>query len=350
MIILDKNTENSIGIGRNTDTPIAIFMINSWDKNLSTVLVSEIATVDETELLRKIAYKYAQLLWRNSSNRNVVDMFKECFDEYNTTPEKELPDDFYFNKGSRFIKNTYDSAQKAVDEIIRKVKDVSGVSIFIDMIDSNIKGIVYTISINDDKDTHFTFWNSTDWPEQKGEGFDLYIVPDYHPSSPSQGRKSYGLLINGATNALIRSTSIDSVYSPKEARREGSTFGTSWAYMKHPCKATGKSFTFTLGGHYHATQELVDDAVELIISALGADPNGHYVGISGGFYSIYEIANRTGRKLPIDLMRGSEKHCMWTHDVLKQEKELEKAYIPDWFIDEKWVNFFAKQKGIFPKF
>lgn len=359
MVILQKSLDGIV-IGRNKKFPIGCFMFNSWNRTVNTVLVGKAATDDETELLRKIAYQYAAKIDKNTSGRNVhhdmFTIFQEAFDEYHTNPEKELVSEFYFrNTQGKFIKNVFDLPQEAVDEIIKQVKDVSGLSISIAMSQqgSIVEKTVYTVSLESGSDAEFTFWKATDWPREKGRLWELHIVPDYHPSSPTQGSKSYGPLINGATDALMRSTAISSVYSPKEARRREDSFGTSWDYMTHPCKATGKSFQFTLRGFYHATKELVDDAVELILATLGVHTT--YVGISGGFCSVYDfpenIANRTGRQLPCEERpRGSEKHCMWTYDVLKEEGELEKAYIPDWFTEEKWVEFFEDQKGIFPKF
>lgn len=361
MVILQKSPEGII-IGRNPEFPIGCFMFHSWNGKLDTVLVGKATTDDETELLRKIAYQYSEKIWKKSLGGNVraemFDIFQESFDEYHTNPEKEIADErFFFKESGAFIKNAYDTPEEVVDEIVKQVKEVSGLSISIGMSKrgSIVESTMYTVSIDKAVKREFTFWNSNDWPKEKGRFFELHIVPDYHPSSPSQGEKSCGLLINGCTDALLRSTAISSVFSPKEARQKGDCFGSSWNYMKHPYKVAGKSFQFTLRGYYHATKELVDDAVHLILATLGAHPDGEYVGISGGFHSPYDfpenIANRTGRQLPCkENPRGSEKHCMWTYDVLKKERRLEKAYIPDWFTEEKWVEFFKEQKGIFPKF
>lgn len=350
MIILEKSPEGII-IGRNLEFPIAVFMFDSWNGTLNTVLVGKIATDDETELLRKIAYQYAEKIWNRKSapfvRHEMFDIFQESFDEYQTNPTKELVKEFYFAKGfGKFIKNAYDSSEEAVDEIIKQVKEVSGFSISIGISEQGriIENTVYTVSLENNLDTEFTFWTAYNWPSKTSPSSSLHIIPGYHPSSPSQGGKSRGLLINGATNALISSKVISSVYSPKEARRGKEGFGTTWDYMNHPCKASGKSFQFTLSGFYHSTKELVDDAVQLILAALGAHPDSYYVGISGGFYSTYDlpgnIANRTGRDLPCETTRGSENHCMWTYDVLKEENQLVKAHIPNWFIKENWVKFF----------
>jgi hypothetical protein len=361
MVILQKSSEGIV-IGRNSKFPIGVFMFNSWNGTLNTVLVGKAATDNETELLRKIAYQYAEKIMKKSSGKNVrhdlFGIFQESFDEYLKNPAKELVREYFFTQESgRFIKNVYDAPQETIDEIIRQVKDASGLSISIGMSKKEriIESTVYTVSLENDSAAEFTFWNSNDWPSENGSSWNLHIVPNYHPSSPSQGKKACGLLINGATDALIRSETISSVYSPQESRQKRDGYGTSWHCMKHPYKAAGKSFQFTLRGFYHATKELVDDAVQLILASLGVHPDGIYVGISGGFDSTYDfpenIANRTGRKLPCkERPRGSEKHFMWTYDVLKEEGELDKAYIPSWFTNENWVKFFENQKGIFPKF
>lgn len=360
MIILQKNTEGIL-IGRDFEVPIAIVTI-SWSGNLDTVLINEIATTDEVELLRKIAYKSAKMIYQSEDDNHMrshllskaQDIFQQCFAEYHANPEKDLTDVFYFNKGrGSFIKNAYDSPQKAVNEIIRKVKEVSGSStpIKIRMHQDAMERTFYAVSLPKSSGKEFTFWNAHDWPSEEREEWEhnLHIVPNYHPSSPSQGKRSRGMSINGDTNALITSNSICSIYAPPESRQKEKNFGTTWSYMKHPYKATGKSFQFTLRGAYHATKELVDDAVKLILSALSQHPEGNYVGVIGGFNAPYDfpenIANRTGKQLPgNERPRGSEKHCMWTYDVLKQEGELEKAYIPKWFTKENWVEFFKDEK------
>lgn len=360
MNILKQNTEYIV-IGRTAKVEIALITLHFGDHTMDTVLVSEIATTTETELIRKIVYQYAEDINIASRSGKITSeakaaIFKKCFDEYQLNPKKELTNYYYFkNARSRFIKNTYSSAQEAIDEIIRKVKETSGISISVSM--SEEQGLtnrdLYTVSINDNVKTEFTFWNSASWPTETSRSWDLHIIPEYHPCSPAQGRKSYGMLINGSTDALIRSEVISSVYSPETSRKgEKEGFGSSWNYMKHPYKVTGKSFQFTLRGYYHQTKELVDDAVELILTSLDAHPDGNYIGISGGFYPSYDfpenIANRTGKKLPTTSPRGSEQHCMWTYDVLKEENQLEKAHIPSWFYDEKWIEFFKDEKRIFP--
>ena len=328
MVIIKKSLEGII-VGRNLEIPIGVFMFNSWNGILNTVLVRKATTKNETELLRKIAYQYAEKIDKSVFGNNVrhemFDIFQESFDEYTMNPEKEWVKESYFIKESgRFIKNAYDLPQDVVDEIIKRVKDVSGLTISIGMSEkgSSIKDTVYTVALPDDSTTQFVFWNANDWPSEKNDFLNLDIVPDYHPSSPSQGGNSCGFLINAATECLLGVQAISCVYSPKEARQNQDGFVSSWHYMKHPYKVAGKSFQFTLCGFYHATKELVHEAVELILSTLGAHPHGNYVGINGGFYSPYDfpenIANRTGTTLPCKgSPRGSEMHCMWTYDVLK---------------------------------
>ncbi len=360
MIIIQKNSE-SIVIGRTSEVSIAVLLFNSWNGTINTVLVSDIATTNEADLLKKIAYSYAEKVDKRGSTDtrdHILSIFQESFDEYQVDSEKELVNEFYFNNShGRFIQNTYASSDQAIADIVKKVEDSSKVLISIDVSDGGniLERSIYTVSFKEESENNFSFWNSNNWPERRGQGLDLHIVPDYHPSSPSQGGNSFGPLINGATDALIRSTAISSVYAPIEARQEKEGHsGSSWNYMKHPYKAIGKSFQFTLRGFYHSTKELVDDAVELILAALGNHPKGCYVGVSGGFYPTYDfpqnIAGRTGRKLPKKEPRGSEKHCMWTYDVLTKEDELDKAYVPDWFYSENWLELFEGQEGIFPKF
>lgn len=359
MVILQKNLEGVV-VGRTLEFPIAVFMFNSWDGVLDTVLVGKATTDNETELLRKIAYQYAEKIGKMGSGpfvrHEMFDVFQQSFDEYNMDPKKEFVDEFYFKKQRcKFIKNAYDSPQEVIDDIIRQVCDVSGISISIHM--SNEEAIVertiYTVSLPDVLDRKFTFWYSTPWPNDRMIDWNLHIVPDYHPSSPSQGGNPCAFLINGATDALIGSEVIGSVYSPEAARQQEEYSFSSWSAMQHPCKANGNSFQFTLSGFYHLTKELVDGSVGLILATLGVYPGGGYVGISGGFSPPYDfpenISNRTGKKLPCEgTPRGSEKHCMWMYDVLKEENELEKAFIPTWFIEENWVDFFKDSQWVFP--
>ena len=122
MIILEKRPEGII-VGNNSKLPIAVFMFNSWNGTLNTVLVSKFAADNETELLRKIAYEYAEKIWNRKSapfvRHEMFDIFQESFDEYQTNPTKELVKEFYFAKGfGKFIKEAYDSAEESVDEIM----------------------------------------------------------------------------------------------------------------------------------------------------------------------------------------------------------------------------------------
>lgn len=351
MIILEKNLD-AIAIGRDPESPIAICMFYSWNGELHTVLVRADATEQETMLLRKIAYQYAEIMGKKrcvgvKPCDEMLDVFQECFDDYLAHPDKELVDELYFKQSGCFIKNVYNSPQEAIAEIIRQVKDKTDVSISIDR--SKRKDIfettMYTVSLTNDSFREFTFWNYHYWPQTEDSIHNLHIVPGYHPSSPTQGKKLCGLSINGATDALIGSSVISMVYSPLDARKAEEVFAlSSWEAMKHPCKAVGKSFDFTLHGYYYETKELVDAAVELILTALGAHPNGYYMGVVGGFAADFpeDMDHYTGIKFP-EKLRGSEQHCVWTYAVLKEEEALEEAYIPKWFYEENWVSLCTKK-------
>ena len=229
-----------------------------------------------------------------------------------------------------------------MDEIIRQVRNVADISISIDMEtkENVLESILYTVSLAQDSPKEFAFWYAP-WSQEN-----LHIVPGYHPASPSQGKKTCELIISKNQNTLLNSSIITSVYSPIEARKQERFFFSSWENMKHPYKAAGKSFTFALYQPYEYSQELVDAAVDLILTALG-HRDGYYVGVCGGFYPPYNppehIAAHTGKKLPCNELRGTESHCMWTYDVLKEEGVLEEAYVPQWFYEENWISFFTEQ-------
>lgn len=352
MNIIKLNQDCAV-IGNDSNTEIGKFLFNSWNSEINTVLVNNKATEIEINLLKEIAYTYAKSIsdLDKRGRNNSADLFKEIFSEDNT--QKEKVTDWYFNnQRGLFIVEKFSSLQEAIQEIVTNVKKKTNIGVVIDhTIQENIFHTdLYTVSLQNKSEGEFIFWNSDNWPTSSG-GWDLHIIPGYHPTSPKQGRRSYGPLINGDTDALIRATAISSVFSPEEARKYKG-FSSSWSYMNHPYKAAGKSFKFTLRGLYQLTSELVDEAVELILCLLGHHPDNNYVGISGGFSSPYDfpsnISGRTGKKLPIDRPRGSEKHCMWTHDVLRGEGVLEEAYIPSWFHEENWINFFTNEGGIFP--
>ena len=110
MIILQKSLEGII-IGRNPESPIGCFMFNSWNGTLNTVAIDKYATDDETELLRKIAYRYSEKIWKSTSGMRVhperLNIFQESFDEYHAKPEKELADIAKTGTVSGGFKNRY---------------------------------------------------------------------------------------------------------------------------------------------------------------------------------------------------------------------------------------------------
>lgn len=368
MIILQQNLATII-IGRDSGFPIATFMFFGANGTLDTVVVSVDATDEETLLLRKVAYQYAKKIWEKKNtdtnpwdlefftqilnNRKetgillwdlMFNIFQEYFDVYQANPDKELVDDRYFKESGCFIKNAYTCPQDAMDEIVRQVRNVTDVYISLDMEtkENVLESIIYTVSLAHDSSKEFAFWYAP-WPQEENTIHNLHIVPGYHPASSSQGKKTCELMINGDNNTFLSSSVIASVYSPKEARKQECLFFSSWENMKHACKAAGKSFTFALYKPYEYSQELVDAAVNLILTALG-NHDGYYVGVCGGFYPPYNtpeaIAAHTEKKIPCNELRGTESHCMWTYDVLKEEGVLEEAYVPQWFYEENWIEFF----------
>ncbi|KKR37739.1 MAG: hypothetical protein UT69_C0002G0001, partial [Candidatus Yanofskybacteria bacterium GW2011_GWE1_40_10] len=193
----------------------------------------------------------------------------------------------------------------------------------------------------------FTFWHSQSRP---GGGFDLYIVPAYHPVM--NGKESVGM-VNGATDAYIRGNAVRSIYCPEDAQATdpSKNFGTSWNHVKHPFYATGRSMAVKLITTKVRSAESMEELTQLLRAALGLD--NKYVDISGGFNAPlkcgYNRIVELGIRSPYpqaeyrrggNITRGSEQHCVWSYRVLKEEGQLEKAYIPSWFIKEGWLKIY----------
>ncbi len=209
------------------------------------------------------------------------------------------------------------------------------------------------------KSQKFTFWTAADKPRPEG-AFDLHLVPDYHPVMKD---KESSHMINGATNALIRSDVIDSVYAPDDSRTSDESFGTTWNHVEHPFYATGKTFELTVDTSHARTQSGIEELQIFLASVLGGDS---YVCVSGGFRApmkcahnrLLEIgrlndspwpqASRDHRKGHV--ARGSEEKCVWEYRTLQEEGALDKAYVPDWFLKEDWLGIYETaevQPGLF---
>ena len=127
----------------------------------------------------------------------------------------------------------------------------------------NEKAILFAVK----KPSNFTFWNSRSKP---GGGWDLYIVPSYHPVM--NGQESVGM-VNGDTDALIRGEAVRSIYCPENAQATdpNKNFGTSWGHVKHPFYATGPTVLFRLSTTKIRSAEGVKELARFIRAALGLD-------------------------------------------------------------------------------
>ncbi len=202
------------------------------------------------------------------------------------------------------------------------------------------------------KPERFTFWKCESIPT--GEGWDLHVVPSYHPVM--NGWKAVGM-VNGATDAYIRGNAVRSIYCPKAAQsdRHGKNFGTSWDHVKHPFYAIGRSMSIRLITTKVRSREGVEELTELLRAALGQSKQ--YVEISGGFRAPMKCAHNRllelNRRSPYpradysrtgNVARGSEEHCVWAYRTLKAEGTLEKSHVPAWFINEGWLEIYKGAK------
>ena len=166
------------------------------------------------------------------------------------------------------------------------------------------------------------------------------------------GRESVGL-VNGGTDSYISGNAVRSIYCPEDAQALDSSnnFGTSWNHVKHPYYAKGQSFRVSLITTKVRSAEGMRELTKLLRAILGL--GNEYLGISGGFHApLKSDHNRLleiGRRSPWpqaeyerggNIARGSEQHCVWAHRVLKEEGQLEKAYVPLWFVDEGWLQIY----------
>lgn len=198
------------------------------------------------------------------------------------------------------------------------------------------------------KPERFTFWKCESVPT--GEGWDLHVVPSYHPVM--NGWEAVGM-VNGATDAYIRGNAVRSIYCPKAAQsdRHGRNFGTSWNHVKHPFYAVGRSMSVRVITRKMRSREGVEELTKILRAALGQ--GNKYVEISGGFRAPMKCAHNRllelNRRSPYPqanysrtghVTRGSEEHCVWAYRTLKAEGTLEKSHVPAWFIKEGWLKIY----------
>lgn len=193
----------------------------------------------------------------------------------------------------------------------------------------------------------FTFWTSEMKPS--GGSFDLHIIPSYHPIM--SGQESVGL-VNGDTDAYISGHAVKSIYCPEDAQAIRDSFGATWEHVNHPFRATGRTVKMCLVTTKIRSAEGVNELTQLLRAALGLDKK--YVAISGGFQApLICPENRLselGRRSPWpeadyerssgNKVRGSEGHCVWAYQILKEEGKLDGSFVPPWFIKEGWLQIY----------
>lgn len=176
---------------------------------------------------------------------------------------------------------------------------------------------------------------------------DLYIVPAYHPAVSNRTSE---WLINGSTDALLRSRAVETVSAPHASiLRGGAEFwmGT-WSHINHPYYAAGNTITVEVSPFEILSREGVAEVVKLLLAMLEQDDM--YVSVSGGFRGPYDHPENIARQMGLRPLthdgraRGSESFCMWAYQVLADENELDGAYIPAWFKSEGWLSASKKMR------
>lgn len=198
-----------------------------------------------------------------------------------------------------------------------------------------------------DKPNKFIFWNDQS-PRPSMKNWDLHIVPHYHPVMNDE--ISIGM-INGYTDAYIRGKAIRSVECPRASRvnRYEPNYQSCWNHIKHPFYAVGRAVTLHMSGTKMRSKEGVLELVNFLRATLGLD-GSKYVSVNGGFRPpftnplnrLLQTESNSPYPRATDRMpaRGSEDHCVWAYRTLEQEGVLDKAYIPPWFLTEKWLDIY----------
>jgi hypothetical protein len=202
------------------------------------------------------------------------------------------------------------------------------------------KGVAYewlgdAIRLEFKTDKSFEFWNHASEP---GTGFDLHIVPPYHPINFNKKPLS----VNGSTDAFIRGVAVEMIYSPVESRTVQGGWGT-WSHVNHPYKITGSCFELSVDRVSILSKEGIDELSNVLLAAFGL--SDEYIAMIGGFSPPYlcphnrfnQLRISTGERIHI---RGSEAKCVWEYKTLQEEGLLDTAYIPEWFIKEDWLGFY----------
>lgn len=187
----------------------------------------------------------------------------------------------------------------------------------------------------------FVGWHSMFHPR---DDLDLYIVPSYHPVMRGMNDR---YLINGDTDALIGGRAIRSVYAPAGSREGNNGFAiSSWDHVNHPYKAAGSVITVRASATKSLSAEGIDEIKSVVSSLLQLD--NEYMAVSGGFRPEYTYPQNVADIFGITTSmwegkaRGSEGFCVWAYNVLKEEGQLQDAYIPKWFTAEGWKEAYER--------
>ncbi|TAK89760.1 hypothetical protein EPO04_01490 [Patescibacteria group bacterium] len=191
-----------------------------------------------------------------------------------------------------------------------------------------------------DSERSFRLWHGLFKP---GGGLDLSIVPGYHPVM-SRDKISVGL-INGHTSALIRGMAVQAVLPPEGSLRDDEDDQSlrGWTNVNHPFYAAGSSITVHASRTRCLSLEGIAEIQRLVLAVCELDDL--YLSVSGGFDGPYRypevVAEKAGLRVNSGFgsrVRGSEGRCVWAHQVLSSEGEIESAYVPDWFYNERWLE------------
>lgn len=201
----------------------------------------------------------------------------------------------------------------------------------------------------------FMLWRSEWIPNPEIEN--LHIVPDYHPCM--NGKKPIHM-INGDTDHRVRGYAVVRIESPLEARAniEEGVAGSTWTHLQHPYRAKGRSIALTVRTGLLRSKDGVRELARFLRAVLGK--TDEYVEVSGGFQApllhAHNLLIQKGIPSPAEgkrfgqWTRGCEEFNVWAYRTLLAEGKLEGAYVPEWFLEEGWLDIYAgspEKPGLF---
>lgn len=207
---------------------------------------------------------------------------------------------------------------------------------------------VVTIKVTD-TNRHFEFWNDMRMPSRPdNDKWCFDVIPTYHPCR-TPGREQV-MMINGSTEALITGWASASIYPPESMRRlsEYNHINTShhgsWSYVMHPVVAQGTSFSVELDAVLLLTRSGADLLVDIITAAF--DDTKDYIGVSGGFSAPKGYPYPPGAHTSPPRATGAEDKMAWTYHVLEEEDTLKGAFVPRWFRQKGWLDFYEASRSV----